>query len=136
MESGIHCPCGTETELSLTLLGQHDAVAGVAFPYFGGIENPHFRRVKHNPVLVRQLPVKNLTLADGNTCPVVSVYDLVLANYGLDRGLEDENSAKDYAEIKPYTPAWVSKLPACRASILKPSPVNLPIPPIKRMGVR
>ncbi|EFY5976197.1 nitrate reductase subunit alpha [Shigella flexneri] len=29
---------GTETELSLTLLGQHDAVAGVAFPYFGGIE--------------------------------------------------------------------------------------------------
>ena len=96
---------GTETELSLTLLGQHDAVAGVAFPYFGGIENPHFRSVKHNPVLVRQLPVKNLTLVDGNTCPVVSVYDLVLANYGLDRGLEDENSAKDYAEIKPYTPA-------------------------------
>ncbi len=91
--------------MSLTLLGQHDAVAGVAFPYFGGIENPHFRSVKHNPVLVRQLPVKNLTLADGNTCPVVSVYDLVLANYGLDRGLEDENSAKDYAEIKPYTPA-------------------------------
>lgn len=97
---------GTETELSLTLLGQHDAVAGVAFPYFGGIENPHFRSVKHNPVLVRQLPVKNLTLADGTVCPVVSVYDLVLANYGLDRGLEDENSAKDYAEIKPYTPAW------------------------------
>lgn len=57
-------------------------------------------------MLVRQLPVKNLTLVDGNTCPVVSVYDLVLANYGLDRGLEDENSAKDYAEIKPYTPAW------------------------------
>ncbi|STK87144.1 respiratory nitrate reductase 2 alpha chain [Escherichia coli] len=85
---------GTETELSLTLLGQHDAVAGVAFPYFGGIENPHFRSVKHNPVLVRQLPVKNLTLVDGNTCPVVSVYDLVLANYGLDRGLEDETVRK------------------------------------------
>ncbi len=34
---------------------------------------------------------------------VVSAYDLALANYGLDRGLEDENSAKDYAEIKPYT---------------------------------
>ena len=64
---------GTETELSLTLLGQHDSVGGVAFPYFGGIENPHFRSVKHDPVLVRQLPVKNLTLADGSTCPVVSV---------------------------------------------------------------
>ncbi|WP_119047727.1 nitrate reductase subunit alpha [Escherichia albertii] len=97
---------GAETELSLTLLNQHDTVVGVAFPYFGGIENPHFRSVKHNPILVRQLPVKNLTLADGRICPVVSVYDLVLANYGLDRGLEDENSAKDYAEIKAYTPAW------------------------------
>lgn len=85
---------------------------------------------------MRQLPVKNLTLADGSTCPVVSVYDLVLANYGLDRGLEDENSAKDYAEIKPYTLPGASKLPAFRASILKPSPVNLPIPPIKRMGAR
>ncbi|MGU0160217.1 hypothetical protein ACVXHB_05910 [Escherichia coli] len=90
----------------------------------------HFRSVKHNPVLVRQLPVKNLTLVDGSTCPVVSVYDLVLANYGLDRGLEDENSAKDYAEIKPYTQPGVSKLPACRASRSKPSLVNLPILPI------
>lgn len=86
---------------------------------------------------MRQLPVKNLTLADGSTCPVVSVYDLVLANYGLDRGLEDENSAKDYAEIKPYTPAWGEQItPVCRASILKPSLVNLPILPIKRMGAR
>lgn len=49
---------GTETELSLTLLGQHDAVAGVAFPYFGGIENPHFRRVKHNPVWCANCPLK------------------------------------------------------------------------------
>src|SRR5699024_109454 len=92
--------------LSLTLLGQHDAVAGVAFHYFGGIENPHFRSVKHNPVLVRQLPVKNLTLVDGNTCPVVSVYDLVLANNGLNRGLGDDNSDEDYAVINSYTTAW------------------------------
>lgn len=49
---------GVETELSLSLLGQHDDVAGVAFPYFGGNENPHFRSVRQEPVLVRQLPVK------------------------------------------------------------------------------
>ncbi len=30
---------GTETELSLNMLVQQDTVAGVAFPYFGGIEN-------------------------------------------------------------------------------------------------
>lgn len=59
---------GAETELSLSLLGQHDEVTGVAFPYFGGNENPHFRSVKQEPVLIRQLPVKHLTLADGSRC--------------------------------------------------------------------
>ncbi|VTP68368.1 Respiratory nitrate reductase 2 alpha chain [Leclercia adecarboxylata] len=78
----------------------------MAFPYFGGNENPHFRSVKQEPVLVRQLPVKTLILADGRQLHVASVYDLVLANYGLDRGLEDDLAAKDYAEIKAYTPAW------------------------------
>lgn len=57
MEHGIHCR-RYETELSLTLLAQHDAVAGVAFPYFGGIENPHFRSVKHNPVWCANCPLK------------------------------------------------------------------------------
>ncbi|MGS9092562.1 hypothetical protein ACQWG3_26015, partial [Salmonella enterica subsp. enterica serovar Infantis] len=35
---------GVETELSLSLLGKHDDVEGVAFPKFGGNENPNFRR--------------------------------------------------------------------------------------------
>ena len=48
---------GTETELSLTCSVNMTLLQ--AWPsYFGGIENPHFRSVKHNPVLVRQLPVK------------------------------------------------------------------------------
>ncbi|EPR1417387.1 nitrate reductase subunit alpha [Salmonella enterica] len=97
---------GVETELSLSLLGQHDDVAGVAFPYFGGNENPHFRSVRQEPVLVRQLPVKRLDLADGSERMVVSVYDLVLANYGLDRGLDDCHSANNYNDVKAYTPAW------------------------------
>lgn len=97
---------GVETELSLSLLGQHDDVAGVAFPYFGGNENPHFRSVRQEPVLVRQLPVKRLALADGSERMVVSVYDLVLANYGLDRGLDDCHSANNYNDVKAYTPAW------------------------------
>ncbi|MFP1495881.1 hypothetical protein ACLB1Q_05765 [Escherichia coli] len=67
-------------------------------------------------MLVRQLPVKNLTLADGSTCPVVSVYDLVLANYGLDRGLEDEKTARKITLKSNLTPQpGVSKLPVCRA---------------------
>ncbi|HBC0248517.1 TPA: nitrate reductase subunit alpha [Salmonella enterica subsp. enterica serovar Napoli] len=45
-------------------------------------------------------------LADGSERMVVSVYDLVLANYGLDRGLDDGHSANNYNDVKAYTPAW------------------------------
>ncbi len=54
-------------------------------------------------MLVRQLPVKRLALADGSERMVVSVYDLVLANYGLDRGLDDGHSANNYNDVKAYT---------------------------------
>ena len=57
-------------------------------PLLRGNENPHFRSVKQEPVLTRRVPSKTLTLADGSQRRVVSVYDLVLANYGLDRGLK------------------------------------------------
>ncbi|HHD2838965.1 nitrate reductase subunit alpha [Klebsiella quasipneumoniae] len=82
----------------------------VAFPYFGGNENPHFRSVPQAPVTLHPLPVKQLTLASGESGLVVSVYDLILANYGLDRGLDDVNAAKDFAEVKAYTPAWAEQI--------------------------
>ncbi|MFP1483483.1 hypothetical protein ACLB1S_14810 [Escherichia coli] len=40
----------------------------MAFPTLVALKSA-FSQCKHNPVLVRQLPVKNLTLVDGNTCP-------------------------------------------------------------------
>ncbi|WP_313436464.1 nitrate reductase subunit alpha, partial [Atlantibacter hermannii] len=101
---------GVETELELSLLGRHDAIDEVAFPYFGGQENPHFRHVKYDPIMLHKLPVKTLPLADGSEGRVVSVYDLILANYGLDRGLDDTHCASDFNEIKPYTPAWAEQI--------------------------
>src|SRR5690606_21843638 len=91
----------------------------VAFPYFGGNENPHFRSVKQEPVLTRRVPSKTLTLADGSEKRVVSVYDLVLANYGLDRGLEDNNAAAHYGEIKAYTPAWGEQITGVPAYLIE-----------------
>ncbi len=82
-------------------------------------------------MLVRQLPVKRPALADGSERMVVSVYDLVLANYGLDRGLDDCHSANNYNDVKAYTPAGANRLPACRVDISKLLRVNLPRPPIK-----
>ncbi|WP_417116574.1 hypothetical protein [Klebsiella pneumoniae] len=83
----------------------------MGFPYFGGNENPHFRSVAQSPGDPSpRYPAKQLTLASGENGLVVSVYDLILANYGLDRGLDDVNAAKDFAEVKAYTPAWAEQI--------------------------
>lgn len=36
---------------------------------------------------------------------MTTVYDLTLANYGLERGLNDVNCATSYDDVKAYTPA-------------------------------
>ena len=60
-------------------------------------------------VLMRKLPVKVVRLADGSEVRVAECFDLTLANYGIDRGLNDVNCAADYSEIKAYTPAGQRK---------------------------
>ncbi|GME39489.1 MULTISPECIES: nitrate reductase subunit alpha [unclassified Pantoea] len=99
-----------EVELQLSLLGSHDEVVEVGFPYFGGIISEHFNSVALDEILLHKLPVKRLQLADGSEALVTSVYDLTLANYGLDRGLDDANCAQSYDEIKAYSPAWAEQI--------------------------
>ena len=48
-------------------------------------------------------------LKDGEAL-VASVFDLFVANYGLDRGFGGEHVAKSYDENVPYTPAWAEKI--------------------------
>ena len=67
---------------------------------------------------------------------VVSVYDLVLANYGLDRGLEDSNAAENYGEIKAYTPARGEQITGVPAYLIEKLPVSLPTRRTKRMDAR
>ncbi|MGK9432817.1 nitrate reductase subunit alpha [Pantoea agglomerans] len=99
-----------EVELQLSLLGSHDEVVEVGFPYFGGITSEHFNSVALDEILLHKLPVKRLQLADGSEALVTSVFDLTLANYGLDRGLDDANCAQTYDDIKAYSPAWAEQI--------------------------
>ena len=46
-------------------------------------------------------PATTVTLKDGTTARVATVYDLFLANYGVTPGV-----APDYDAMAPYTPAW------------------------------
>ena len=127
---------GREVTLRLSLIDHRDDVAPVAFPYYGGNESPNFRHVKQDPILLHQLPVKHITTADGTAGRVVTVYDLLLANYGLDRGLDDANCAQSYDDVKPIRPHGRSRSAACRVSIWRLSRASSPRLPTKRADAR
>lgn len=95
---------GQEFKMQLSLLDGCDEVVEVGFPYFGGLESEHFQNVELKDVLLHKLPVKRIQLADGSDALVTTVYDLILANYGIERGLGDENCAADYDDMKAYSP--------------------------------
>ncbi|MFC4159066.1 nitrate reductase subunit alpha [Chitinimonas lacunae] len=90
---------GREIDPLLSLKDRCDKVVGVGFNYFGA---------EHDELLLRNVPAREVTLADGQTVLVATVYDLQLANYGVDQGLGG-NVAKSYADDVPYTPAWQEK---------------------------
>ncbi|MCC6469003.1 MAG: nitrate reductase subunit alpha [Alphaproteobacteria bacterium] len=96
---------GSEIKTRLSLIDARDAVLPVGFPYFGGREHQHFPGSKHEDVLVRNVPAKRVRLKDGEAM-VATVFDLFVANYGLDRGLGGENVAQSFDDNVPYTPAW------------------------------
>ncbi len=102
---------GRETDLKLTLIseGDHDHVADVAFPYFGNRAHDHFKGTDHPDVLPRRVPVRSIPLKDGEAL-VATVFDLFVANHGVDRGLGGAFVAKSYDENVPYTPAWAEAI--------------------------
>ncbi|MEX2454144.1 MAG: nitrate reductase subunit alpha, partial [Rhodospirillaceae bacterium] len=102
---------GRDTDLRLTFVIEehHDEVVDVAFPYFGGREHDYFEGTEHAEVLPRKVPAKAVLLKDGEAL-VATVFDLFIANYGLDRGLGGENVATGYEEDVPYTPAWAERI--------------------------
>lgn len=100
---------GRPTRLRLTLAGTTDEFVDVAFPYFGNTEHDHFTGTDHASVLERRVPVKKVMLPDGEAL-VATVYDLFVANYGLDRGFGGGNVATSYDQNEPYTPAWAETI--------------------------
>ncbi len=100
---------GAETDLVISLIDRSDDAADVAFPYFGNREHDHFTGTDHPDVLERRVPVKRLQLNEGETL-VATVFDLLIANYGLGRGLGGDWAAKSFDEDIPYTPAWQEKI--------------------------
>ncbi len=101
---------GRAIRLRLTLDGKGDEMASVAFPYFGQRATEHFVATEHEEVLQRNVPVRLIQGADGQVMRVATVYDLMIANYGLDRGFGGDNVARSYDDDTPFTPAWAERI--------------------------
>jgi len=100
---------GRAVRLALTQIDRRDDVVEVAFPYFGN--EPHERfpgNDQGRDVLLRRVPARRLKLADGEAL-VATVFDLLCAHYGLDRGLGGE-AARSFADDIAYTPAWQERI--------------------------
>lgn len=79
----------------LSLIETHDDVLQVEFTEFG-----------LNMKKLRGVPVNFIETIDGKKIPVTTVYDLTMAQYGVDRNLGGEYP-KDYTDKNSsYTPAW------------------------------
>lgn len=91
----------------LSFISNHDDVLSVGFPYYASANysHEHFTNTIHDDILCRNVPVKKITVS-GKTLFVATVFDLLVANYGIDRGLGGPNVALSYDDDVPYTPSW------------------------------
>lgn len=89
---------GSGIDPVLTFLNAHDAVVDVQLDDFGA-----------GCTLTRGVPVKHIRTASGEHATVATVYDLLMAQYGVPRGLPGEYPTGYNDENAPYTPAWSEK---------------------------
>ncbi|MCA9107612.1 MAG: nitrate reductase subunit alpha, partial [Planctomycetales bacterium] len=89
---------GSTIDPQLSFIKENDGVVQIELDNFaaGGI-------------CTRGVPVKTLTMADGTEVTVTTAYDLLMAQYGVNRGLAGEYPASYDDEDAPYTPAWSEK---------------------------
>ena len=102
---------GADVKLKLSVMEDghqvHDIVE-VGFPYFAGVATPNFTPNNISGEVNRaKVPAVKMRLGQGMDAKdvmVATVFDLQVAQYGIDRGLG--SGAKDYDTNAPYTPAW------------------------------
>jgi len=87
---------GEELDPELSFLEKHDEVLQLEFDDFAG-----------DAVSMRGVPIRTIE-TDGGKVTVTTVFDLLMAQFGVDRGLEGEY-AKSYDDQICYTPAWQEK---------------------------
>lgn len=87
---------GSGIDPKLSFIDSSDSVVQVSFPYFAE---------EDGGTVTRGVPIKEIQDKNGNMLKVTTVYDLMMAHVGVNRGLPGDYPT-DYNDPKPYTPSW------------------------------
>jgi nitrate reductase alpha subunit len=103
---------GADIDPKTTLKNDNDEIVAVGFAYFNNQKHDQkiFTNTDHDSILMRNVPIKKVKLANGSTVKVATVFDLMMANYSVDQGLGGDNVAASFDDDVPYTPAWNEKV--------------------------
>lgn len=91
---------GSVIEPALSFYGDADSEVLVEFPDFSS---------PSSKITSKGVPVKHIASNDGEELLVTTVFDLLLAHVGVDRGLTGDYAAS-YDDEAAYTPAWQESL--------------------------
>lgn len=98
----------TPFDPTLTLLNERDDLVSLEFADFA-----------HDKKFTREVPVRRLKTVQGEIT-VTTVYDLMMAQYGVSRGLKGDYPTSYEDENSSYTPAWQEKMTGIdRAVVIK-----------------
>ncbi len=89
---------GSAIDPVLTFLGKSDEIVDVELDDFSTRQ-----------IIRRGVPARRVTRADGRQVLVTTVYDVLMAQYGVNRGLPGAYPDSDDDDA-PYTPAWAERL--------------------------
>ncbi|MCS7046552.1 MAG: nitrate reductase subunit alpha, partial [Gemmataceae bacterium] len=89
---------GSDIDPTLTFLEHHDVVVPIQLDDFA-----------EGRTIQRGVPAKRIQTADGRTVLAATVYDILMAQYGVPRGLDGAYPPDFNEESAPYTPAWSEK---------------------------
>ncbi|NRD79646.1 nitrate reductase subunit alpha [Bacillus sp. BRMEA1] len=98
---------GERIDPRLSFKGIEEAIGTVKIPYFSQ---------SGNEILYRNVPVKKVE-ANGEVIYTTTVFDLTLANYGVDRGLGGQ-AAKTLGNDIPFTPAWQERITGVKQELV------------------
>lgn len=85
---------GSDIAPALTFVDSNDGSVEIDFEFFGG-----------DGVVTRSVPVRTIDTVDGPV-KVTTVFDLMMARFGVDRGFGGSHAATYDDPSIPYTPAW------------------------------